>query len=241
MAGGEQKVALFVDDILLYVGKPAHTIPILMSGLEEYELYSGYKLNIHKTQTLTFSYSPDQVIRGRYGINPETEKMKYLGVVIPRDLSKLFSLNYDPSISKIKQDLVRWDLLSFLSMGSRIESIKINILPRLLYLFQTLPAEISNKQFIEWDKSFSRYIWQGKKPRTRYKTIQLPKDKKGLALPNLKEYFYAAQIRPLVLLCVFSFQLNSYTKQSNYTLPFHVKISHHRGIFQVPTDKHLLH
>ncbi len=178
MAGGEQKVALFVDDILLYVGKPAHTIPILMSGLEEYGLYSGYKLNIHKTQTLTFSYSPDQLIGGRYCINPETEKMKYLGVLIPRDLSKLFSLNYDPSVSKIKQDLVRWDLLSFLSMGSRIESIKINILPRLLYLFQTLPAKISDKQFIEWDKSFSRYIWQGKNPELDIKQYNYPKTKR---------------------------------------------------------------
>ncbi len=104
MAGEEQKVALFADNILLYVGQPAHTIPVLMSGLEECGLYSGFKFNIHKTQILTFNYSPDQIIRGRYCINPETEKMKFLGVVIPREMSKLFSLNYDPLISKIKQD-----------------------------------------------------------------------------------------------------------------------------------------
>lgn len=201
MAGGEQKLALFADDVLLYVGQPAHTIPILMSTLEEYGTFSGYKLNVQKTQALTFNYNPAQSIRDRYHINPEAETMKYLGVTLPRDLRRLSALNYDPLISKIKKDLARWNLLPFLSMGSRIESIKMNILPRLLYLFQTLPVEVTDRQFVEWDKLISRYIWQGKKPRIRYKTLQLHKDKGGLALPSLKDYYKAAQIKPLVCLC----------------------------------------
>lgn len=38
----------------------------------------------------------------------------------------------------------------------------MNILPRLLYPFQTLPIEIPEKQK---DKIISRYLYQGKKPR----------------------------------------------------------------------------
>lgn len=44
----------------------------------------------------------------------------------------------------------------------------------------------------------SRYLWQGKKPRIKYKTLQLKKDRGGMGLPCLK--IYAAQLRPL--LCI---------------------------------------
>lgn len=71
----------------------------------------------------------------------------------------------------------------------------------MLYLFQALPADIPKHQFTIWDKIISRFIWDGKKPRIRYTTLQLAKHKGGMALPNLKDYFYAAQFRPLFLWC----------------------------------------
>lgn len=41
----------------------------------------------------------------------------------------------------------------------------------------------------------------GKKPRVKFKVMQLSKDKGGMALPNLKDYYGAAQIRTLGYLC----------------------------------------
>lgn len=41
-------------------------------------------------------------------------------------------------------------------LSSRIESIKMNILPRLLYLFQTLLIKIEQKQFNKWKKILAR-------------------------------------------------------------------------------------
>lgn len=67
----------------------------------------------------------------------------------------------------------------------------MNILPRLLYLFQALPVEVPQHQFLMWDKLISSFICDGKKPRLRYSTLELAKHMGGLALPNLK-YFYAA-------------------------------------------------
>lgn len=81
----------------------------------------------------------------------------------------------------------------------------MNILPRLLYLFQSLPVEIPPKQFFEWDKVISRYIWGGRRPRVRYSTLQLPKEKGGMALPNLKNYFCAAQLCHIFYWCTSSY------------------------------------
>lgn len=81
--------------------------------------------------------------------------------------------------------------------GSRI-NIKMNIVSRLLYLFQALPVEVPQSQFIAWDKLISGFVWDGKRPKVRFATLQLTKNKGGMALPSLKEYFYAAQFRLLV-------------------------------------------
>lgn len=83
---------------------------------------------------------------------------------------------------------------------SRIELVKMVILLRLLYLFQSLPIEITEQQFTDWDKIISQYIWKAKKPRVKHKVLQLSKEKGGLALPCLRDYYYAAQLRPLVCL-----------------------------------------
>ena len=131
----------------------------------------------------------------------QTEYFKYLGVIIPKDLTELYQHNYLPIEKNIKEDIARWNLIPCLSFSSRIDSIKMNILPKLLYLFQTLPIEIGQKQFNEWDKILSRYIWQGKRPRIRFKTLQLPKTKGGWGLPSLRDYYWAAQLRPITCWC----------------------------------------
>lgn len=61
--------------------------------------------------------------------------------------------------------------------------------------------EIPTKQFSKWDNIISRFIWQGKKPRVRFKTLQLSKERGGMALPNFKDYFYSPQVGPLINLC----------------------------------------
>lgn len=77
----------------------------------------------------------------------------------------------------------------------------MNILPRLLYLFQCLPISIPRELFVEWDRLLSKYIWRGKKARVKYKTLQLKKDKGGQGHSCLQEYYCAAQLRPLICLC----------------------------------------
>ena len=77
----------------------------------------------------------------------------------------------------------------------------MNLLPRLLYLFISLPVVIPDSQFAKWDKQVSRFVWKEAKARIRFKTLQLAKLKGGFALPNFKEYFLAAQLRYIVYWC----------------------------------------
>lgn len=122
---------------------------------------------------------------------------RYLGVMITPDISQLYNANYGKLITQIRADLERWKILP-LSLFGRIETIKMNILPRLLYLFQTLPVWISSSVFKMLDGLISSFLWQKKKPRVRLKQLTWPKRLGGLDLPNLKLYFWAAQLRAMV-------------------------------------------
>jgi len=88
-----------------------------------------------------------------------------------------------------------------MDLSSKIEVIKMNVLPRLLYLFISLPICIPKTQFDKWDKQVSTFIWKGERPRVKFKTLQLENKRRGLALPNFKEYFLAAQLRYIIYWC----------------------------------------
>lgn len=76
--------------------------------------------------------------------------------------------------------------------SSRVEMVKMNNLPRFLLVPSTAsrghPSTIYNM-----GKNNTQVVWERKRPRERYGTLQLPKEKGGMALPKLKEYYQPAQ------------------------------------------------
>lgn len=204
--GADHKLALYADDILIYLSKPTNSFLELMNLLDTFGRYAGYKLNIQKTQTLTLNYTPPKHIREKFHLDWDQTSLKYLGIYLTKEISTLVEVNFDPLLIKIKDDIHRWNAISFLSLSHRIDSIKMNILPRYLYLFQALPVEIPLKCWSELDKTISRFIWQGKKPRIKFKTLQLPAEEGGMALPNFRDYFYAAQTKYLINICTPTYQ-----------------------------------
>lgn len=73
----------------------------------------------------------------------------------------------------------------------RMNLIKLNILPRLLYPMQMLPLYIAKKRVKEIERDFSKFICNGKKSGLNLKTSQLPKERGGVAFPNLIYYNWA--------------------------------------------------
>ena len=63
------KIGLYADDVLVTILDPDSGLPVLMRMLEKYGTHSGYVLNVHKTQVLTFNYCPTQDFITRYHFN----------------------------------------------------------------------------------------------------------------------------------------------------------------------------
>lgn len=118
----------------------------------------------------------------------------YLGLTVSTNLKDLFKLNFLPVLKKIQSDINRWMDLPISWIG-RVNLIKMNVLPRLLHPMQMLPLWITRQIVKSIQKDLSKFIWHGKRPRLKMKTLELPIDRGGLGLPIILFYNWACHAR----------------------------------------------
>ena len=70
--------------------------------------------------------------------------------------------------------------------------IKMNILPKVIFLFQNLPIKLEQKCFEDLNTLVTKFIWQRKKPRIKRKLLQDAKERGGFGLPNWNLYYQAS-------------------------------------------------
>lgn len=85
-----------------------------------------------------------------------------------------------------------------LSLIGRVNSVKMNILPKYLYLFQCIPLYLPKKFFVTLDKLILKFIWNGKSAHIRKDFMQRPRSLGGLAIPSFQLYYWAANIRNML-------------------------------------------
>jgi len=125
------------------------------------------------------------------------DRFNYLGVCITKFHSQLFKANFTPLVENTQRDLTRWSILP-LSLAGRISIIKMNILPKFLFLFQCIPYFLTKTFFTKLDSLISPFIWNNETPRIRKLFLQRPKINGGMASPNFLIYYWAANIKSVL-------------------------------------------
>lgn len=82
----------------------------------------------------------------------------YLGIQIPFLFKELYDKNFTLLLHKI-QDLKEWMGLNLLWFRSSALN-KMNILPRILYLLQTIPITLPNSFFSTCKHACSAFLWK---------------------------------------------------------------------------------
>lgn len=81
--------------------------------------------------------------------------------MISPTISHLFEANDVKLIKEMRKDLDRWEILPRTLTGT-IETVRMNILPRLLFVFRSLLIMIPSSTFKILYKNILKFLWQNK-------------------------------------------------------------------------------
>lgn len=121
----------------------------------------------------------------------------YLDIQIPRDLCSIYTVNYLPLLRSVQQLLLDWNKPYFSWFG-RAAILKMMILPKFLYLLQSVPTEIPAPYFASIRKMFTKFLWNDCKAHNNASQLCKPKHLGGIGLPEVEAYYYVCQAAQVV-------------------------------------------
>ena len=133
---------LFADYMIGHLEDPIILAQKLLKLISNFSKVSGYKINVQKSQA--FLYTNNRLkksqIKDKLPFTIATKRIKYLGIQLTRNVRDLFKENYKLLLNEIREDTNRWRNIPHSWIG-RINTVKMAILPKVIYRINAIPIK----------------------------------------------------------------------------------------------------
>ena len=95
------KLSLFADDKILYIENTKDATRKFLELIKEYSKVAGYKINTQKSLAFLYTNNEKIEIKETIPFTIATERIKYLGIYLPKETKDLYIENYKTLVKEI--------------------------------------------------------------------------------------------------------------------------------------------